>query len=164
MPEWPWLRTDIRERIAERASEICEGIADSGRVAVDDVFLKLLRLLGREDRLRQLADAGRDAVHHGPLADFALDELAAVRDPVQGSLGQLDRFALPRNAVDILTTQPTLTDANAHRILLFPRAPGAPNPPHTVRLQKGEDTPPRTEGQTGVGGDKPPNQRGLRAT
>ncbi len=112
-----------------------ERIAVSGRVAVDDVALELLRLLRSEDRLGQLADPGRDAVHHRALADLPLDELAAVRDALEGGGRQLDRLALPGDAVHILAAEPSLTDADAHRIL-----PGALRPfplPYGMRSRSG---------------------------
>ena len=66
-------------------------IADAGRVVVDEVALELLDLLVGQGDLRELADAGVDAVHDLVGGDLLLEHRAAGGDPGECARRELDR-------------------------------------------------------------------------
>ena len=84
----------MRPAIAARTYSIGRGLADPGRVVVDEVALELLDLLVGQDDLGELADPGVDAVHDLVGGDLLLEHRAAGADPLERLRGELHRLAV----------------------------------------------------------------------
>ena len=82
-----------------RRADVLDGhrLTNSSGVVVDQVPLELLHLLVGQHHLRELADAGVDAVHDLVGHDLFFQHTAADLDALQGTGIELDPFAMAGN-------------------------------------------------------------------
>ena len=75
--------------------------SDPGRVAHQEVFLELARLLGLDERRREITETGRDAVDDGPLGDECLDDVACLLHALPRVGIERDRGTMTGHGLDV---------------------------------------------------------------
>ena len=95
-PEWPFERLLASSSSMPRTTSAGQRLAHADRVRAHEVELQL-RGVGRVDaHRREVAEAGRHAVHDGALGDHRVHRLAAAREPRARLVARAARGAPPR--------------------------------------------------------------------